>query len=84
MEECVEYVSRMLDEEVYRGFFVHSNAETRSAERLRRSEEFCERGWRDGGPFRESRIDEALQLEGEDRRIKLLRLRCYHAAARAF
>eukprot|EP00959_Pyramimonas_sp_CCMP1952_P064125 1339551-Pyramimonas_sp.AAC.1 len=72
----------MLDEEVHRGFFMHSRAETRNAERLRRVEEFCERGWRGGGPFRESCIDEALQLEGEDRQIKLLRLRCYHAAAR--
>ncbi|CAK0891681.1 unnamed protein product [Prorocentrum cordatum] len=84
MEERVEYVYKMLGEEVDRGFFMHNCAETRNAERLRRAEEFCERGWWDGGPFREPHIDEALQLEGEDRQIKLLRLRCYHAAARAF
>ncbi|CAK0805455.1 unnamed protein product, partial [Prorocentrum cordatum] len=84
MEECVDYVYRMLDEAAYRGFFVHNSAETRSAERLRRAGEFCERGWRGGGPFREAHIDEALQLEGEARRVKLQRLRGYRAAARAF
>ncbi|CAK0828526.1 unnamed protein product [Prorocentrum cordatum] len=84
MKECVEYVCRLLDEEVYRGFFAHNSDEMRGAERLRRAEEFCERGRRDGGPFREAHVDEALQLEGEARQAKLQRLRGYHAAARAF
>ncbi|CAK0889380.1 unnamed protein product, partial [Prorocentrum cordatum] len=84
MEECAECVYRLLGEEVYRGFFARNSDEMRSAERLRRAEEFCERGWRDGGPFREAHIDEAPQLEGEARQAKLQRLRGYHAAARAF
>ncbi|CAK0838396.1 unnamed protein product [Prorocentrum cordatum] len=84
MEECVEYVCRMLGEAACRGFFVHNSAEPRSAERPRRAEEFCERGWRGGGPFREAHIDEALQLEDEARQVKLQRLRGYHAAARTF
>ncbi|CAK0872994.1 unnamed protein product, partial [Prorocentrum cordatum] len=84
MEECVEYVYRLLDEGVYRGFFAHDSDEMRSAERLGRAEEFCERGWRDGGPFRDARIDETLQLEGEARQVKPQRLRGDHAAASDF
>ncbi|CAK0811969.1 unnamed protein product, partial [Prorocentrum cordatum] len=85
MEECVDYVYRLLGEAAFRSFFAYTTTpESRSAERLRKARGFCERGWRDGSPCRETRIDEALQLEGGLRDARAQRLRCYHWAARAY
>ncbi|CAK0837890.1 unnamed protein product, partial [Prorocentrum cordatum] len=85
MEECVDYVYRLLGEDAFRGFFAHTTTpESRNAERLRKATEFCERGWRDGSPYREARIYEALQLEGGLRDARVQPPRGYHCAARAY
>ncbi|CAK0896851.1 unnamed protein product [Prorocentrum cordatum] len=81
LQEGVNYVSRLLGAPAFSGFFRYVSADRLGAEKPRKAEEFCERGWHDDAPFREAHIDQALQLEGEALGVRLRQFRGYVAAS---